>query len=795
MSNSKTRVFISFSVSADLPGRRKQQVEWIEELRRTICALCNYPEEQVYTYTFPRVAPPGGDIQPEISQEIASTEHFVCVISNEYLKSVWCADEMKRFLGRTDRQNEEPVFVFSPDIEASSFKDAGEFADDIRKGIEAMEAKRDALFTDDLKAFAQETWTQKLAEARTNRHIDLRAAKSSLWKTEATEALKLSLSSNVTRSVWDYAGLAAYCLGADRYKNGGWGFSMENLASSDGDDAGLSNGPCGLNLVVLNALGKFLEGGTISDERESIFGEIQSAEARRTKRNPFRAVSDRLPYFAGLTACFQSPERDRSFLVSFAEEAHNCLSGAPQTNRWTLAELERDPNADEYCAVAYASLSHARKLKNEDPKFWKRMIERSLDTDLTLLKEFGNCVKNALSGEHVLGLMARAGTPLGDSDYHKAVRILTVWLVLAESPDGKLLLTGHIQEELERDLLASVTKIVAQGVTKKDPKIISVLLAVYAACTCGFEGAIPQQIIALEDLIWKDLFGKVESYEIVPRLGALAWASIILIALHRRGAVAEAEISNWRQLWQMGRQLRDERLSAISQLSKEPGKLNTANLEDRKRRSLQSHADWWAGKAAIHVRRDGAGLEAHQDGFITEMSHATFWGNQQQTRQNNGPASLSGVLRVNLQTKQVEMDSLGYRFIFLHPFNAITGMHVEDLDGIRREFGTDDELVRLMGETVVEKVFVPNERGYICDKCTFEKRTNEIIKTLEKSSANEPERAIDDLLVVRRGAGNERRWIHRSAIVQPVRKASSEKIISWRFVEMSEVAEKLTIEE
>ncbi len=804
MSEAATRVFISFSLPKSGPSRMGL-FKWVGELRDYILDKAGYRKEHIYFYPD---AARGDDIREDISTQIASAEHLVCVVSNDYLSSTWCLDEMYRFAERADERRSNPIYVFSPFLDKTPFQDKDKFANDIRLGIQSMEDAKGPLFTPDLRKWAFDYWMPNLEAALTTKRdrIDFR---STPWDPVSEKLFVEALTPPRSRSLWDYASIAAYCIGADRYKTGGWGFSLEQLSSSDETEEEISHGACGTNLVVLNALSQFSDKKTVKPELLAIFSDLLTNKRERFRRNAFRATTDRLPYFAGLLACLQSPEFVGEVICLYAQAAHDSLAGVAATSRWTLAQLQRDPKdrdpkEKEYHTAALACLSHVKEIRDDAAlaSSWSLIFENAkLENDLQYLNDFIHCVSDALGDEknNLLQLLCEGVGRYGSPQYNLAARICTMWLVLANCQDGRILLAQHISSSLRQKAVKdSLERVTRDAIARFDPAVVSLVLTALSAATTCFE-SLPQVLGKIWKNLWEDLFPRVESYVAVPKLSAVAWASIILFAASKEGGAPNGEKKTWQEMFERGRKLREARLQAVLDLTKNHERLKM-ELEDRTQSILETDAAWWTEHAAIYVRGSGESREEHQYKFVEAMKPgrgAKFWGGETPIAEGPGQPRLGGFLRVNMSTRRVEMDSPGYRHIFLYPFSCITGMHVLDLDGIRREFGDDTELVKLMGKTVVASVFVPSPKGdgYTREKCNFEERTNNVMNELENSwKMDEPQMSMDDLLVVRRGLGEDTRWIHRSAIIQPARRASDELVISWRFVEMLSVVERLVVQ-
>jgi hypothetical protein len=787
MKKPQIKVFISFSTD-DTPGdRRTDAVQWaLREFKPRVCRLSGYSPDEVYLYTDPRNAPIGASLRKEIPEGLGSTEHMICLISDEYLESVWCLDEYWRFVSRADTNRSAPIFVITPLLNRESYARREHLAERVRQGIELMKNSRDTLFSDELEEFANSRWTEDIVSGcHDKRHIDLFRDD---WD-DAENRFPILLARPRSRFVLDYAGLSAYCLGADRYLSGGWGFSLTNTFRYDQEDGEeLPNGPYGLNVVILRALSKFLDDSEFRKERSAVF------PLEPAKRNPVQAVRDRLPYFAALLSCLENPQATSFFLSTHAEAAHRSLAGFEPQSRWTLAHIDAVSPSEEYYASVFACLDLAQRLAEDDEA--RLVLEKArLYDEKPYFARFVEHCKTAIAQKDLLKMLLG---DLGQQDApDRASRASMFWLLLAGCPKGQELLAAHISDRVEdHKQNARLIDRISDGIKRADVDSLTISLTICACvlcCTHRIEGDFPAKLI---DSLYELLFNRTESYQIVPKLNAVAWAAIIIIATKEAKEILERK--DLARLWRDGLGLRQQRLEYVKQLSQVPGQLSRANLDSWKIRFLKDQVERWINQVPTLYSRMARKSDEQFEEFSRAVAHATFWGTEPGTS-DAAPQSetiLGGVLRVNCKSDRVEMDSPGYNRIFLRPFSQITGMNVIDLNGIRREFGgLDRKLVEIMSETVVQQVYVRRGNKYECDNCDFVRRTIEITDRLKNDKWN-LEEGMDDFLIVRREDDQQDaspRLIHRSAIVQKPRKEGADPVISWRFLEMPPIMKSIII--
>jgi hypothetical protein len=801
MAELATKIFISYSLRDYVKDRENVALDaWVKRFKGQVCDLTGFKREEVYIYRDTINAPINAVIWEEVARHLDTAEHLICVVSDEYLQSVWCLNEIKRFRARPATETKDPIFVFTEFLAATSYDNNQIYKVQIHHGIDWMKLKNGGDLPDDIEKYAQNEWLSALIEARNKkRHVNYRS--DDRWP-QVKEELDGYLERPRSRFLVDYAELSAYCLGADRYRNGGWGFSMPEAFSYDDEDGDeLPNGPYGLNVVVLRALSYFLKGEELDEERRAIFdsGSIQ--------RNPSQAVNDRLPHFANFLACLENREAASLFIKDEAEEAQDSLAGFDPLSRWTLKSLRAASRSDEYHAAVIACLSKREEIRqNKGEKGLLFMFEKLQGKegaepkaprpprlgDAELFNKFSELVSDAIARNDLLKLLRNDQKIPLSANPRIAFKASILWLMLAGSREGTRLLSEHIKHsDDEKDSL--VIDSIRHGIRSDNVESITMALAAFAA-TMACNRPLSKDI---QNELYRELFQKKSSIKIVPKLNAVAWAAILLIASYQAKGILESDPLI--KLWMYGKDLRVRRLNAVTKSWNDVQLLNKKNLNDQKRSSLVEHSAWWINRASEYSRTGEIAREQSMEDFAEALGAATFWGRKfDDSKKRSSSDTLSGVLRVNLIDNRIQLDSPGYSRIFLHPFGLITGMNVSNLNGIRREFGDDDaELVRIMGETVVKDVFVRNDNGYARNGCKFIERTREITELLRDPAWNR-ENGLDDLLLVLGVEGDDERrfdrWIHRSAIVQQPLRANADRVISWRFVELPPITSSLVLD-
>ena len=812
MAETRRRFFVSFSGNSSSSSAGAAY-----EFKSHLVKLLKRTDGEVYVFVDPNCAPLNRPIKPEVNAAIDQAEHLICLIGNKYLESIWCLYEFWRFFRRTKR---EPVFVFTRFIDEDKYADPDTFRRWIDRGIDKIASDKD--FTADevtqLKEFAKGEWAAGLVAA-SGAHRRVIWRDPSDWE-YAGRQLKSHLKGAQCPALVDYAALSAYCLGADRYRIGGWGFSLPDDYNYDGDDDNEPSGPFGLNVVILRALSYFLDVSALVEQRDLIF------QDEHVSRHPYQAVRDRLPYFAGLLACLESRGAAIGSLSQRAKAAQESLNARKAeisdhaeadyfepTSRWTLVNSADISSSDEYQCIVLACLSQAEEILSP-AQAWSRdgsvaktirvLFEKELKKTWLAkgpladphFEKFPDLALDAIKRNDLCKLLVRSSSecPTAPHRLRLGAKASVTWLMLAGSDQGRRLLTQYISgfsDKEESELVQKIEDSIKAPIQhdKEAQQNLTISLVVCAAIM-ECRGLLPSRIL---DSLCTNLFDCSKCYDIVPNLNALAWAAILFIAFRSAESLIDPEILS--KAWDLGISLRDKRLEAVTRLASEEQLDPTAtqrheglkNLPSEKKLWLEFDADWWIKNAQICMMEDNISRKQHGEQFVASMWDATFWGPEPEIHEDvDQQTILAGVLRVNLATNHIELDSPGYSRIFLHPFSLITKMNVLKLNDIRREFGDDTELVRIMGETVVGEVFVRSGRRYESIGFKFANRTEDIIKMFRGEKKNwPPENGVDDFLQVRTGPDpTEFRWIHRSAIVQKPRRPIADPIISWRFVEM-----------
>jgi hypothetical protein len=612
---------------------------------------------------------------------------------------------------------------------------------------------------------------------------------------DATSLLQLADPPNaVDLLLLRYAALAAFGLGADRYHDGGWGFSLGHFFDFDeydGDE--LPRGRYDLDVIVLGALSEFLGDAGMIDEWEAIFADCELG------RQPKIVAEDRLPILAGLLACLASQGRlGADMREAPLKETLRQLERNLADQRWVLPDQKTGEENFDYGAILLACLDQLtgavehfvgpvrRRLEEEGNA---RLIEQSKDAAETAVIQGlrkHNLFANALQASKRALMPAEETTGVPREDLHLAVLSLLLTFSdvgLSELNDrlerrkGKLWILNNFDE------LHANFAILSQA-SNPDPHCLNLLFCC-AAVLAGNQVRLLEERNKFEALI----IAFLERDDAVPQLykmNLIGWVSLLLFA--QRTCTRRLDPSLLEFMWLQGRSLRAERNRVIDAVSDVAAIRNA--IRERLAAVTRSAFVGWSKRAQLNA----GGVKDEEkrfESFINGVMSASFWGpplaREETSESTQSSSFLTGVLRVQARTMRVELETPGYNQMFLHPFSEITGMNVSNLRSLRREFGDmDGTLVRLMGETVVKECYERFGGEFIESSRSFEERTQFITEQLTGENWDAT-KGFDDFLVVKKGEKGER-WVYRTALIQSrtegLGDVRQDQVISWRFVEM-----------
>lgn len=778
-----TKIFISAGPTDDT------EREWANAFADAIRLAGRYQDDEVYLYLNQRV---GQDIPQEVRQKIKESRRMICLLSDHYLESGWCALEHYLFCSKGPEYRQNCVGVIQPYLrrwvgrtDAQREKIVGDAVDFI---------KEDSVvdLTSEVLQHLDEQWTAWLLRSR---HCDdfyeLKA-----WPENVDDDLSEALRKLAEpSSPWDpllqrTAALSAFAVAADRYHDGGWGFSLGDCF--DYDDSGgdeLPRGRFDLNVVILRTLSEFLGQKTLEGEWDTIFGSNHEGRQQKVR------VDDRLPLLAGLLASLSGGDALKGY--NQTDGLTEQRGGSLADSRWVLQDAAGSGDF-EYNSTLLVCLNKLLPALEDFPRPVQRKLAK-VEREIKESQQIAEAAVAAYVRENNLFAVALASATEEDgrasaqpalTGDRNRLRLAALWLLLMLSEDtaaglGRELRRAVAAESRWSNASFDVFFTTFESLVKADrpsPEAVTLLLACAAILSAEGINVSELHTERMQRTVLA-LLRRSDWLRILLSLNVIAWTSLILFAL--RISIRKLDVSLLRAMWAEGRQLREKRLSAIEGKSVE--EIRGAIDEQIARCARETHKRWNPPRAP-----DGTLATVTFDAFLTDVRAATFWGPRVNEPGSPGGFSqegtlLSGVLRVRAKTKQVELETPGYNQMFLHPFSMITGMDILNLRNLQREFGDEDsKLVRLMGETVVSKCYERFQDDFIESSRTFEERTQYITDRLA-SPEWDATKGFDDLLVVKKGVKGER-WVYRTALVHQRGGATGasgeDALISWRFTEM-----------
>lgn len=800
-----TRIFICAGES-DTKAQK-----WAVKLAKDIRKGLGLQQDEVYLFYEKRAA---NIVEPEVQKSIHTADVMLCLIDDAYFQSPWCVYEHSRFFRTGIDRKKYCIPILTPRATGVPFRKSEEdFKGYLDERVRTVVANAKTQLKDkaaEIEAHAKTEWRDWFMKYRS---IDFRTGARGQLKALIAQ-LKEDLPGAKRATLVPLrrlAGLSAFALAADRYHDGGWGFSVGEDFVVDEDGDPLARGRYDLSVVVLTALAAFLDTEDLSDEWKAALG------AASAEQQPRLHVRDRLPTTAQLLALLErinelQPTLLRRYTTVVGELTENLA-----VDRWELAKRQDGARIQNYHIVLYEFLTRCiEESVAAETEFGKALVEdkvpiEPIQAQVRVLEDkVLTWLKRRRLFDEVGPLLGRRAAESGSRPERLIRKIL--WLLLTGSKGGlnqlRITLLENANDLRSLEILepdAVIARRNQEQPDSSDAELMTTLLVCahvltelettgeFSEFSHAAERVRRAVIQALDHDSAYDLFGKLD---------AIGWLTLILLTKR----VAGLEVPTLQNLWKAGRHLRNARVDALSQLPVE------ALASGRLRELAKEHIDSTVEKHAdeLNLTNRAAAKEA--------LERASFWG-RQKGRQPESIASdrlqselrdcLTGILRVRTTRRgaavegaatkgesQIDLESAGYNRLFLYPFSEITGMNLSSLLDIRREIGEQDStLVEKMGAVVVTDCFVrAGDRFRLLQSSNgsaFQERTDQITARL-KSADWRDERGFDDLLRVRAGKEGER-WLYRTVGIEPHHGADGDTdgqlvrlTISWRFVEMPE---------
>lgn len=777
----------------------------------------NVPASEIYFYCRDGNT---GWIENNIYLSIDRSAKFVIILDDDYFESSFCLCELHRFYTKSAQSLDDVCVVISEYLlERHNLLDQhSNFSDYVKPD----RIPRDELNREQ-KNFLDTEWVNILERLiRRRKYVDLKGGGSAEAENQLGKLFADPKAVHITRC----ARVAAFCLGADRFHGGGWGYSLGEYGELDsGDGDRLPSGPYGMAIVGLRALGKFLPKVEQEGELETVFRIAEGAGDQSTyERNPLKIVYDNLPdisnYLSHLDVELVSPS---------SGDANRALSPEFRQARWILPAEKKGKL--EFRAIAYGASAKSIFFKGAK----RRQIE-SLRIRQHYISEYGEDTqkydpKNLFDPE-VRKSFAKALWAAMDA--HRNFRNLDLD-TLREYSLAKMITADALsffkaaptgsdtfelsedEGEIKRHIVNFDNSALRQGsietlvadVISGDVEARVRLSCFLADCASALrlEPGIETVRIQFLDPVAKHVFGHEDRETLLSRLDAIAWTAVINIAFavywRDMDERAKREIcENLKLFWDKGKELKTLRTDLIKNSDKGKAKYNGVDLPITVAFPLR-YKDYLTSLATIWSVGDSStqAIEARAEELRKMISSASFKIGSEGANGNRPDAEtakadmearrICGSLRVCADTGRVEIETPGYHKLFLEPFRCLTGMDVVNLRTISREFGDEDKtLIEIMGKMVVRAAYAAEGDGPLKGK-NFIERTEQVISVL-LSNHDDDGFGMEDLIELDDG-NDGTRWVHRTAILQKPR--AGKRTIAWRFAQVPRRIAEMWIEQ
>jgi len=822
------KIFLSFAGEAG----------WVQDFKASIQTHFNLADDEIYFYPDKRI---GAKIRKEIEDNLKSAKIFIALLSDDYIRSPWCIYEHYNFTKYTSHGRGQVFAVKTPFLTGWPKNPDDRFLEEVLAGASRAISAQPDLDGENLRKHARGDWKSMLlsryAELGSEQYKHVAPAVRGDLNAAPWRAIK-KLLDDVQQVLSDsffvplpeelqfgrLAGFSAFALAADRYEEGGWGFSMRDDFAHDDEGDELGHGPFDLNVVVLKALGSFLPAELLDEE----WGKGLNAAAEDHQLKP--RATDRVPAVSKYLGLFELYPQMADGVMEYCRDIAEEIAKKPVNKRWDIQNARHaEPTTviPYYHVLYYAFMLRAQEVSSSSVRFRVRLKTHVSDSELEdKVEELQRDVKEWLRANNLFRDMNEflqfhemrdATLEQLESRVH-LIRTGVLWAVLSGSDAGRQLIREELENTLRRskrwrfadfrdfDRLIEDLPQLVHGWTASDELFKGAFVSLLFVCAltlCSLsqaEGAQPawqESYLRLRAALSKTMHGDL-GVKLATQMNCLGWASAILLASLDKTIAVAADYMH--RLWILGRRLRTTRVEAFQ---------NATALQLMNAALYSKVEDYFSQQVLSEEAWTHSSLES-DDQFIKPLvsRDASFWNKlkrEPEHRTNESEAHIGGVLwvryvrgrdehgkllnHIELKNGKIDLESDGYNQLFLIPFSRMTSMNVPHLLGIRREFGrADQNLVANVGEVVVKYCLFFDATEALCHQ-KFENRTETVVNKL----LFEPHfAAFEDFLLLRDGYDGER-WVQRSAIRRPnyglkertlERALEREFTISWHFLEI-----------
>lgn len=788
---------------------------------KTIQEYANISKDDIYFY---RRDGNTNRIDAKILDSIDKSAYLLLVIDDDYFSSTYCFREFFRFYKYNSRSLDDILVVISQGLLAYNRMV-------VNKLSFSEHVKLDQIALGELSqeeaSFLEAEWVPALEELiKKSKYIDFSGG---VPTDEVKNQLRKGLEDPKSVHIARCARMAAFCLGADRFHDGGWGYSLGDYAEIDsGDGDRLPSGPYGMAIIGLRAIGQFLRPEELGKEIAAVFrlaaaDKIDADFSSPTgleavyERNPLKVVHDNLPDVSNYIS-----HLDVGIISHNSGHANRAISESHKQFRWVLQNEEKGKL--EFRSIAFASLAKSIYL-SEDKKKWiasnlltysylnttngnhepRRDDNNLLNADVR--KFFATALKNAMDSHH----------SIPEPDFDRLREYTLAKLVSAEAISSLSAGPGVALSSDEKAVQRFI-EIRAHASVREDDEIDELVAQARAGCasarvrlSCFLADCAAALRLKPTDVtvrgqfltpVANHIFAHPNAETIVSQLDAIGWAAVIDIAfsIHWHDISSDQRQTISEDLagrWESGKALK--RLHAKLIEDSREGKANYAGVSleipEAYRLVLKDYlgdlAENWPsgepGEDAIETRKTALrGMISNASFQIGRAATKPRSINPRATPLGSETRPICGSLRVCADSGRVEIETPGYHKLFLEPFRDLTGMDVVNLSTISREFGDRDKtLVDIMGKMVVAETYASGADGTL-RMLDFIERTQEITDMLKAQDIDDGY-GMEDLIKLRAGKDGTR-WVHRTAILQ--RPRAGKRTIAWRFAQVpNQIAE------
>ena len=575
----------------------------------------------------------------------------------------------------------------------------------------------------------------------------------------STEELPAHLITELQRM----ADVSVLALGLDKYKEGGWGFSLGPHFERDREGEFLIRGRHEVNLFVLRALKQVLPRTEfISEVRQTLLKPLKDNGTKFTKS----PVRDRKEHAVALSSLLNARREFNQELAARVDNLSEELSHNPITERWVLNRGNADNLSD---AVIFFDLSaRAREYVKEFPDFMEGRIDPQIveqshqmaQRSLQLWADASRIFQN-IDTEILNNLVREPGVPFIGAKVGKELGVANK--IISELLSFRLVCS---LKESAREFVAKSNDIhLVSHLTTRFNKAFARLKQIDcpAAELSYFLKVFPVYLLSVKDLIfhapemnsdlvthvkalekmWFDLVEDRGGLQLASFMNAVSWAaSIIYIERLQLDNAQEKLQEEYREIWSSVDKIRTNRVDAL-----------TASIEGDASSDAQSNF-----KNFVSQGIKLAGGTDRLAWLNTEKIDPLFrglyaFGGSSENKSKASPTRLNsaiGLLLVDAKDNAVVSATAGFSAIYIEPIIDSLGLGIKSRERLVYELGTTDaELISGLSNSVVQDCWALDDENAKAELVDFVRRTSkvsELVATQRVKISSDPGKSYKDLL-------------------------------------------------